>query len=256
MALARLRIDLRTLTRLIPALLSTLALLPTGGCNRNQKENLMIPDVPFGHYKAIETPAMPKVSSATTESAIRAGKMGQKIVEANKEFGIRPSIHTIGGDQIEVFHRGQDQIFMTEGLVNQASDPQLAAVISMEMAKMVAEREALEGPMTRNFESAPPQEVVMFEDRGGSFGAPDGTHLAEMAKYERRRGGPRRAKLKLPDPPVLATAFLKKSGFGPEALASAQPLLQKAQEQSTFEKQMRGSGVVPVEARSSAPPPP
>lgn len=223
------------------------------GCNRNQKENLMIPDVPFGHYKAVETPPMPKVAPSTTESAIRAGKMGQKIVETNKEFGIRPSIHTIGGDQIEIFHRGQDQIFLTEGLVKQASDPQLAAIISLEMAKMVTEREALEGPMTRNFESSPPSEVIMFEDRGGTFGAPDGTHRAELARYERRRGGPRR-KLKLPDPPTLATAMLKKTGFGSEALASAQPLIQRAQDQSAFEKQMRSSGpVVPVEARTPVP---
>ena len=63
----------------IPALGLTPIVLGLG-CSRNQKENLMIPDVPFGHYKAVETPNMPKVSPATTESAIRAGKMGQKIV--------------------------------------------------------------------------------------------------------------------------------------------------------------------------------
>lgn len=216
----------------------------------------MIPDVPWGHFKAVETPEMPKISPATTENAIRAGKIGQKIVDSNKAVGLRPSIHTIGGEQIEVFHRGLDQIFVTEGLVRQASDPQLAAIISLEMAKMVAEREALEGPMTRNYSTNAPQEVVMFSDRGGNFGAPDGTHMAEIAKYEKRRGGPKR-NIKLPDPNNLATLFLKKSGFSGDALVSAQPIIQQTQQQSTFEKQMRGANpVIPTDARASAPPVP
>jgi hypothetical protein len=223
------------------------------GCKSAAKENLMIPDVPWGHFKAVETPEMPKISPATTENAIRAGKIGQKIVDANKAVGLRPSIHTIGGEQVEVFHRGLDQIFVTEGLVRQASDPQLAAIISLEMAKMIAEREALEGPMTRNYSTSAPQEVVMFSDRGGNFGAPDGTHMAEIAKYEKRRGGPKR-NIKLPDPNNLATLFLKKSGYSGDALVSAQPLIQQSQQQSTFEKQMRGANpVIPTDARVTAP---
>ena len=158
----------------------------------------MIPDVPWGHFKAVETPEMPKISPATTENAIRAGKIGQKIVDANKAVGLRPSIHTIGGEQVEVFHRGLDQIFVTEGLVRQASDPQLAAIISLEMAKMIAEREALEGPMTRNYSTSAPQEVVMFSDRGGNFGAPHGRNrqIRETpwrAQAEHKTSGPQQS---------------------------------------------------------------
>ncbi len=219
------------------------------GCQLMPKENLTIPDVPWGHFKAVETPGMPKVNPASTANAIRAGTLGKKIIDANKAVGIRPSIHTIGGEQIEVFHRGTEQIFLTDGLVRQASDPQLAAIISLELAKMVTEREALEGPMTRNFELSPPQEVVIYSDRGGNFGSPDGTQMAELAKIERRRGSPNR-NIKLPDPPTLAINMLKKAGFGSEALASAQPLITQSQQQSTFEKQMRGANsIIPTDAR-------
>ena len=223
------------------------------GCQLMPKENLTIPDVPWGHFKALETPGMPKVNPATTENAIRAGTLGKKIIDANKPIGIRPSIHTIGGDQIEVFHRGTEQIFLTDGLVRQASDPQLAAIISLELAKMVTEREALEGPMTRHFEVSPPQEVVIYSDRGGNFGAPDGTQMAEIAKIEKRRGGPKR-NIKLPDPPTLALTLLKKSGYSSEALTSAQPLIAQSQQQSTFEKQIRGANpIIPTDARISVP---
>src|SRR5262249_39695897 len=68
---------------------------------------------------------------------------GRQLLAANPQVGAKPLFHTIGAPQPEVFHRGTSDVWVTEGLVRQcATDGQLAALLCLELGKMVAEREA------------------------------------------------------------------------------------------------------------------
>src|SRR5262249_47319887 len=157
------------------------------------------------------------------------------LLAANKEIGLQPQFRTIGAPQLEIFHCGTSVIFITDGLVKQcATDGQLAAVLARELAKMVAEREALAAPETRRPERLPPMEVRIGNDNGGGFGpTSDQTHLAELGKYEKERKNSARP-LTAPDPDALARAYLTKAGFAPADLEATLPVLQNAGENNTF----------------------
>ena len=85
---------------------------------------------------------MPTVNPASTDTAARVDTMGRRILAANPGIGGKPMFTTIGAPQSEVFHRGMTDVFVTEGLVRECTDEQLAAVLCLELAKMVREREA------------------------------------------------------------------------------------------------------------------
>src|SRR5262249_12662608 len=70
-------------------------------------------------------------SPASQEAHMRVSLVGQRLLTNNRqENGLRPVFHTIGRPEAEVFHRGQGELFITEGLVKQCqTDGQLAAVL-------------------------------------------------------------------------------------------------------------------------------
>jgi hypothetical protein len=74
-------------------------------------------------------------------------------------------------------------------------------------------------------------------DAGGVFGPPDGTRLAELAKFEKERPKPGAAPPP-PDPMVLARIYLKKAGFDPRELDVVAPLLQEARASCAIERQL------------------
>src|SRR5262245_26600377 len=100
--------------------------------------------------------AMPSVAPASTDAAARVDTMGRRILAANPAIGAKPLFTTIGAPQSEVFHRGMSDIVVTEGLVRQCNDDQLAAVLSLELAKMVREREAAAPAQVRTRDPLPP----------------------------------------------------------------------------------------------------
>src|SRR5437879_3739195 len=98
-------------------------------------------DAFFRHAEPMTT--LPTLSPASTEAASRVDKIGRGILAANPQIGAKPLFRTIGAPRPEVFHRGTDDVYVTEGLVRLCeTDGQLAAVLCAELAKMVAEREA------------------------------------------------------------------------------------------------------------------
>ncbi len=182
-------------------------------------------------------PAVPR-APASEEAAMRINLVGQKLLAANEQVGLRPIFHTIGLPQAEVFHRGQSEIFITEGLSRQCvSEGQLAAVLALELGKMVSEREALAAPQTRVRQPMEPQFSPVGNDSRGVFGSPDGTRLAELGEYEKQRVRPGQA-LPPPDPNNLARIYLQKAGYNAQDLESATPLLKAAQNNVSVEKQL------------------
>lgn len=184
----------------------------------------------------------PATTPASAEAAARVNAIGQGILAANPINGLDVRtirFTTIGAPHAEVFHRGATDIFITEGMVRQCTtDGQLAAVLCLELGKMVSEREAQTPTAIRQPERLPPIDTGLNHDSG--FGvAADQTRLRELADYDRDRRQ-RQQVLAPPDPAALARLYLVRAGFHDADLQAAGPLLQQAQGNAGLEKQMTG----------------
>lgn len=212
------------------------ALLLTAGC-LGRPTTPLVPESPFGKSAPPPPPQRAAYAPATVQSAARVEQVGRHVVTANPQFGIRPQFVTIGAPHVELFHRGTSELTVTEGLVRQcATDGQLAAVLCLELGKMVAEREALAMPAARRL---PPADLRMG-GHDGPIGTTDFTTQAELAKYDAPR--PRPTTNTLPDPRELAKIYLTKAGFAAVDLDQAAPILNAAQSSSSLEKQLTQPG--------------
>jgi hypothetical protein len=138
-----------------------------------------------------------------------------------------------------VFHRGTDALFITDGLSKKCTtEGQLAAVLAYELGRMVAEREALATPDTRQPERPPPMESRVGGDAGGPFGPPDGTRLAELARHEKEHPRRKAAPPPPPDPLVLARGYLERAGYTAKDLEEVAPLLREARKNVDLERQL------------------
>lgn len=198
----------------------------------------LVPNSPFG--TTAPTPwRLTKVSasSSNTEHSVRVAEIGQKILTANPEIGMRPLFATAGTSTLEIFHQGPHLVQITEGLVKKCqTDDELAAILAHELAEMVAEREILAHPsMRRGAEHLPPEVKI---GNAGRLSDGDPARLVEIARFEQKRQQERQP-LPLPDPKNLARTYLDKAGFQKTALEQAEPLLQAAEENYSLEKQFR-----------------
>jgi hypothetical protein len=187
-----------------------------------------------------------KVSYAPAkgEVALRVDALGRKILTANPQACLQPLFITIGSPIPEVFHRGVAELLISEGLVKQcATEGQLAAVLCTEMAKMVAEREALAGPHLRQPDRRPPLEASI--GNAGQFTGADQIALAEHAKFDRDNLHSSRP-VPPPDPQILARLYLKKAGYGEGELAAVAKLLETARGNYVLEKQIKAAGPLPT----------
>jgi hypothetical protein len=197
----------------------------------------LVPTSPFGNPPA-PPHTVTKVSfgPASREMALRVDRVGREVLAANPQIGFRPLFATIGAPQPELFHQGTDVVHITEGLAKQCqNDGQLAALLSLELGKMVAEREAMASPRMRNPERRPPMDVPI--GNAGQFSAPDLTRVAELAPYdhERQRAAKR---FPPPDPTKLARGYLEKAGYSRADLDAVAPLLAEAERNCALEKQI------------------
>lgn len=190
---------------------------------------------------------LPPVTPAGTEAAARVDIVGRRVLAANPHIGAKPLFRTVGATHSEVFHRGTSDVFVTEGLVKQCqTDGQLAAVLALELGKLVAEREAKTPAATRSPDRPPPLDVRLGAD-DRSAGSPDQTHLAELAGYDEQLKAARRSATTPLNPNVLALNYLDRAGYLPEELAAVEPLLKSAAANTGLEKQITsGSKTAPT----------
>ena len=166
--------------------------------------------------------------------------VARKVLAANPQTGLKTTLFaTIGNTpQPEIFHTGPNMVYVTDGLVRKcASEGELAALLALELGKIVSEREAVASPQMRDPDRLPPIQVTI--GNAGQFTNPDLVHQVELAKYEKERPKARRA-LARPDPNQLARGYLEKAGYQTGDLDSVQPLLQAAQSNITLERQFKG----------------
>ena len=217
--------------------LSLVSMLALVGCVTTDTQLSPVPGGVFGFAPTPSSDTKVSYAAPGLEIAGRVDAMGKRILLANPQIPFQPLFRTIGSPQPEIFHRGVTEILITEGLANQCkTDAQLAAVLSMELGKMVSERMAeMPSGLTRE---DPPIELRVGNDGGGSFGDADQLRRAEMAKYQKQERQRMRLATSMADPKNLAAAILQKTGFTPADLDSVNPILTEAAENRTLAKQL------------------
>jgi hypothetical protein len=223
--------------RRVPGLL----LLGLTGCMPGTNQTAMVPSNPFAGPLPTQTNQITQTtaSPATEEASLRVLNVGQKVVKANPQLELRPFFSTIGATAsgspaAEIFHTGGNQLVITEPLVRQCqTDGQLAALLCVELAKMVNEREQSAAQWN---DTGPPVDVPIGGDARGTFGPADGTRAAELAKYDRSH---HRGVHATPDPKERARTYLTKAGFQATDLDAAAPILRAAESNFALEKQMK-----------------
>jgi hypothetical protein len=175
--------------------------------------------------------------STDTALALRVERVGRQLVVANPQIGLEPVFATYGSPKPEIFHQGLKVVSITDSLAKACqSDGQLAAVLAVELGKMAAERQAAIPASARGSNEPLPIDVPMGNAGQVGFGGVDQAHMAELARYEKRRQAAQQ--VAMPDPQVLALTYLKSAGYAPTELEAARPLLQSAAGNYGLEKQV------------------
>jgi predicted Zn-dependent protease len=200
---------------------------------------------PFGTPPPAATKSISNRPPATDAAlAVKVDELGQKLVAANASLGMKPLFLTVGSPQPEIFHRDTVGVFITESLVTQCkTEGQLAAVLSAELGRMVAERESLVSPQTRNPERPPP--LILSMGNAGQFTGPDQVQQAEIARFDGDRRRPSK-KYVPPDATVLARGYLEAAGYDQRELDAVTPLLREAEKNFVVEQQFNGANTLPT----------
>lgn len=178
-----------------------------------------------------------KPPPSTPGVAIKVDEVGQKLVSANPKLGMKPLFLTVGSSAPEMFHRDTSALYITEGLVRGCkNDAQLAALLSVELGRMVAQREAMALPEARAEKSAP---LAIQMGNTGQFNGLDQLQLVEQTRMDAERKRPTKRNVPA-DPLVLAASYLENAGYDPRDLDVVAPLLQQADKTFVIEKQFKG----------------
>jgi len=222
-----------------------LLLFSVAGCNPMQlfdgdKTTSMVANNPFGAEPPPPAQTKANYAPASQEVSLRVDKVGRDILAANPQIGLKPLFGTIGAEQPEVFHVDSSLIYVTEGLVKQCpSNPELAAVLSVELGKMVAEREARTSPDVSNPDKLPPIRVSVGNNSQGK--ETDFTTLSEMGRFEKANPKVASRNLPRPDPMKLARGYLEKAGYQATDLDAVSPVLEAADKNIALERHFKGA---------------
>src|SRR5262249_18297250 len=160
------------------------------------------------------------------------------ILAANPTIAFKPMFLAIDWREKEtVFHQGKESLYISTGLVKRCkTEGELAAVLCLELAKMVAEQEALAAKNRVADDDRAPLAAALARDISGGNLTPDQTEIAEGSKLEAMQ--PRRRPVLMPqiDPHLLARPYLTKAGFQADDLTKVGSLLQAAELNPQFEQ--------------------
>jgi hypothetical protein len=190
-------------------------------------------------------PSLPMYTPAHIANAARVEELGRKIVAQNTFTGIEPMFHTQGVRETVLFHRGTDELIISEGLVEQCkSEAQLAAVLCSELGQMVAEkRNARRAGIERD--SIPDAGLPGGTSSAGGV-ADDPGRAAELAFRERQRPRSPAPRSEPSDGKKVARELMRGAGFDPEELDRVESLLKQSPRGDALKKQMTGSAPAPL----------
>ncbi|MBP3959801.1 hypothetical protein J8F10_31525 [Gemmata sp. G18] len=221
------------------ALVAGIALLSSTGCMHDGEWSVS-KALGWDDEPSFDPKNPPKASLPTAE---RVEVLGRKIIVQNTFTGIEPLIFTVGVKESVLFHRGTEQLYISEGLVNKCkTDAELAAVLCAELGQMVAEKRAAKSVG---------RDVDPIKDAGfgGSpvlgGGTPvDAGQQANLAFHEKRFPRGNRG-VDAADASQAARDLLKGSGFDPADLERVEPLLKQSDRGEKIRKQMGSSAAAP-----------
>ncbi len=210
------------------------AALASGGCTFDRPDNSPLPT---GPNQIVRTPANSReLMQANIAACSRVYQIGQKILGASPELPQQMVFRAAASPEAEVFHQGTTSIVVTQKLIDMCqNDNQLAAVMCVELGKMMAERTAL-APL----QSDPPPrplEGPTFNSTVGSANE-DPMRLNELAQYEKLQKRPAEPPRFL-DPNDLARKYLTRAGYQPEDVDRVKPILRSAADHSDLEAQFQ-----------------
>lgn len=195
--------------------------------------------------QVVKTPSMDNFPKADYEIARRVDDMGNRLIQQNAPVAIEPFFHTIGVPESVLFHRGPNDLFISEGLVKLCkTDAELAALMCSEMGQMIAEKKAVRRVGAERStipEVALPGGMPVMTGGGTPY---DATRQAELAYQDKL---PRAAPTIDPvDSARQARQLLGTAGFDPATLDQIQPLLKQSDRGVLIRKQMSGSAPAPT----------
>lgn len=203
-----------------------LALLLVAGCQQlSLAPAPPLAPAPSGYHATTARSAGANPNVPATPQEARVQEVGNKLLAANPQIHVKPRFIVLHADVRELGHVAEENhVVISEGLVNAcATEGQLAAVVSTELAKLVAERQEKAAAASREQYREPPPDVPIGRD-AMMFGDADQSRKAELAKlgYDRRR--PKEV-LPPPDPTDLARNYLRRAGYAETELQGVQSLL-------------------------------
>jgi hypothetical protein len=202
-----------------------------------ENKTALVSNNPFGVEAPPPATTKASYAPAAQEVSLRVDKIGRELIAANDRIAPRPLFGTIGAAQPEVFHIRTDVIYVTEGLVKQCkSNAELAAILAVELGKMVADREvsAGSGPAER----MPPIRMPVGNNVQGRDS--DLTAVAELGRFEQSNPKMLSRPLPRPDPMKLARGYLEKAGYQATDLDAVGSLLQAADKNVALERHFKG----------------
>jgi hypothetical protein len=209
---------------------------------RNPWLDARTPDLP-GNPHTSDAPVVTQTDHmvskpSSPETSMRVCAVGNRILDANKQIGIRPLFMTVGLAKPEIGHQGTTVIEISEALVNACPDEgQLAAVLCSELGKMVAERQTKSNLMRRLRDRPEPTMAAV----GGNAisGAPDHTDMAMNIKTYGDRPSAATAPAP-PNPEVLAKSYLREAGYADTDFENVRDMLKAAEANTSLHHQISG----------------
>jgi hypothetical protein len=191
----------------------------------------------------VKTPDTPRIPPAHLETAQKVETLGRRIIAQNTFTGIEPMFYAIGVEEPVLFHRGAEELFISEGLVKKCrTEDELAAVLCSELGQMMAEKRGARR-VGGDRDGIPEAALPGGGSHAGGFRADPG-YEAEIAFRERRepRGS---STAQSGDNLKLARDLMKGAGYDPADLDRVEPLLRQSDRGAALRKQMSSSAAAP-----------
>lgn len=174
-----------------------------------------------------------KVPPDHVENSRRVDELTKRIVDQNTFTGLEPIVTVLGFPEAALFHRGTNQLFISDGMVKKCkTDAELAAVLCSELGQMMAQKRAVIA-VGRNKDPIP--EIAL----PGGVNDSSGVRIAELALQQKRIDEKRNRDES--DAVQKAKDLLKGAGFDPAEFDRVEGMIRQSDRGEAIKKQMAGT---------------
>lgn len=196
-------------------------------------------------WDEIKTPSMSKYPPASLEIAERVHTLGRKIIAQNTFTGIEPMFMAVGIPDSLLFHKGPEELYISEGLVKECkTDAELAAVLCSELGQMMAEKRAARRVGAER-DSFPEIGLPTGTAVAAAGGTPDDPSRIVERAYQEKRAKANASAAPIEEPGKLARDLMRDAGYDPAEVDRVAPLVKQSDRGNALQKQMTGSAPAP-----------